>query len=466
MSCLSEPDGRPQAVLSSFLADRRGTVAMVFAMALLPTIGAIGCAIDYGRAVERETLIRSVADSAVLAATSRAALSLKPEEAKALVVNVFEKLSAPSATGVQITTKDVTVTDRTATRTATITFRGSVETSFMKILSFQEMQIGGTAQSVVGLMKPTDVYLLLDNSPSMGLAASTADMEKLRTATTKQWDVFRTDKTNQTRTCEFACHTIDNSAITNDPRFLNYYQLARLPSNNVVLRIDRVREAAQQIVQLAQQKSAGTDVPRQLFRFAIYTYGKTSELTLPAKLTTVQPLTEDLRSAYSAASSVDLMLTSWQQVFDTHSPHAPMLRDLLTAIKLTRDAEGRRRIVMFVSDGVANWHTPDCLATGGVYGVVNNVTTDRCFSPLDPSPCQDIKKEGIDMAVLYTTYLPISQSLTYENSVKKFAPLVEPRMRDCSSGPQFFRTVGTDEDITAALKDLFLSSLSSSRLSQ
>jgi hypothetical protein len=465
MAFLTKLRDGSRALRRSFLNDRRGTVAVVFAIALLPTIAAIGCAIDYGRAVERETLVKSVADSAVLAATSRAGLSLKPDEARALVLNVFDKLSASSTAGITITAKDVSVTDTTSSRTAAITFAGTVPTSFMKILSIHEMRIGGTAQSFAGLMKPTDVYLLLDNSPSMGLAASTADMEKLRSATSAQYDALKLTKMPAWKSCEFACHSTDNAPFDDQPKFQNYFKLAR--SSDVVLRIDRLRQAAREIITFAKDRSASSNSTETPFRFAIYTYGKTSELTSPGSLTTVRSLTADLTSADKAASSVDLMLASSNTLAVSASPHATVLGDLLNEIRKAPNASGRRRMVVFVSDGVADGKNPDCQSTDGIYVVWSKTgVTDRCISPLDPRPCQTMKDEGIDVLVLYTTYLPLTSDKFYDAYVKNRASLIEPRMQECSSGPQFFKTVGIDEDIVATLKTLFVNAVYSSRLTQ
>ena len=45
----------------------------------------------------------------------------------------------------------------------------------------------------------------------------------------------------------------------------------------------------------------------------------------------------------------------------------------------------------------------------------------RCQEPLDPSWCDDIKKNGVKIAVLYTTYLPLPTNAWYNSWIAPFA---------------------------------------------
>ena len=72
-----------------------------------------------------------------------------------------------------------------------------------------------------------DFYLLLDNSPSMGVGATPADVTTMVNNTP--------DK------CAFACHDLSNAN--------NYYNLAK--SLGVTTRIDVLRTATQQLMDTA-----------------------------------------------------------------------------------------------------------------------------------------------------------------------------------------------------------------------
>ncbi len=53
--------------LNSFLHDKRGNVAILFALSMVPIVGAVGAAVDYGRAVRLKTQLQIVADAATSA---------------------------------------------------------------------------------------------------------------------------------------------------------------------------------------------------------------------------------------------------------------------------------------------------------------------------------------------------------------------------------------------------------------
>ena len=57
-------------LISGFLADRRGNVAVITALSALPVITAIGCVIDYSMATMIKTKLQAAADAATLAAVS------------------------------------------------------------------------------------------------------------------------------------------------------------------------------------------------------------------------------------------------------------------------------------------------------------------------------------------------------------------------------------------------------------
>ena len=58
---------RLRALISSFLANARGNVAVITA---LPIISAIGCVVDYSMATTIKTKLQAAADAATLAAVS------------------------------------------------------------------------------------------------------------------------------------------------------------------------------------------------------------------------------------------------------------------------------------------------------------------------------------------------------------------------------------------------------------
>src|SRR5580698_4524174 len=61
---------RLQALISGFLANRRGNVAVITALSAIPIISAIGCVVDYSMATMIKTKLQAAADAATLAAVS------------------------------------------------------------------------------------------------------------------------------------------------------------------------------------------------------------------------------------------------------------------------------------------------------------------------------------------------------------------------------------------------------------
>ena len=57
-----------RAVLSTiirrFVHDRRGNIAVIFAIACVPLITAVGCAVDYSRATQARAKLQAAADAA------------------------------------------------------------------------------------------------------------------------------------------------------------------------------------------------------------------------------------------------------------------------------------------------------------------------------------------------------------------------------------------------------------------
>ncbi len=94
-------------------------------------------------------------------------------------------------------------------------------TMFLGVIGKTTMTVTGTSTATANMPLYIDFYLLLDNSPSMGVGATPADVTKMVNNTSDQ--------------CAFACHDLNN---TN-----NYYKLAK--TLGVTTRIDVLRTATQ-----------------------------------------------------------------------------------------------------------------------------------------------------------------------------------------------------------------------------
>src|ERR1700694_2807525 len=57
-------------LMRRFCSDQRGNIAVIFAIACVPLISAVGCAVDYSRAVQLRSKLQSAIDAASVGSIS------------------------------------------------------------------------------------------------------------------------------------------------------------------------------------------------------------------------------------------------------------------------------------------------------------------------------------------------------------------------------------------------------------
>jgi hypothetical protein len=164
---------------------------------------------------------------ASLSAVSQSALSLSAAKEQTNAVKFFKAQAASLKRG-SLSTVSAKVTDSGNGRTAVVNYTASVPTAFMGIGGFNNIPVSGSSTAASAIPTYIDFYLLLDNTPSMGVGATPADVKTMVNNTPDQ--------------CAFACHELDISP--ND-----YYGLAK--KLGVTMRIDVVRSATQQLMDTA-----------------------------------------------------------------------------------------------------------------------------------------------------------------------------------------------------------------------
>jgi hypothetical protein len=299
------------------------------------------------------------------------------------------------------------------------------------------MTVTGTSTSTANMPLFIDFYLLLDNSPSMGVGATPADVTTMVNHTT--------DK------CAFACHDL------NDPN--NYYDLAK--SLGVTTRIDVLRSATQQLMDTA----AATQTYSNQFRMAIYDFGASSNTQ---GLRALFALSSSLSSAKTAAGSIDLMTVLGQ---NNNNDQDTGFTAIFPAINNVISSPGSgvsnapQKYLFFVSDGVADEANGSCLKP------TPNGT--RCQSPIDTSLCTTLKTRGIKIAVLYTTYLALPTNPWYMQWIDPFnkgpygpSPNSEiaKNMQTCAS-PGLYFEVSPTQGISQAMTKLFQKAVADARIS-
>lgn len=426
-------------LIHAFCGNRCGNVAIIFGLVIIPIIAAVGAAVDYGFASRASAQLNSIADAAALSAVSQSALGEDSATAQTNAVNFFNAQVNVLARGT-VTGVSAKVTDSGTGRTSVLTYTASVPTAFLGVLDINSINIGGSSTAASGLPPYIDFYLLLDNTPSMGIGATPADVTTMVNHTPDQ--------------CGFACHT------TADPSN-NYYAIAK--QFGVTMRIDVVRTAAQQLTSTA---SAAEIVSRQ-FRMAIYDFGTDAST---AGLNKVHPLSASLSQASSDAASIDLMTIPYQNYNgDMQTDFDGVLSNMNQEISTPGDGSSPSRpqkYLFFVTDGVADADYPSTCSQPTDGG--------RCQEPINVVNCTTMKNRGIKIAVLYTTYEPLTTNAWYMQWVDPFnqgpwgpSPnsQIAANLQACAS-PGLYFEVSPTQGISDAMNALFQKAVAEAHLTK
>ncbi|MFL5097894.1 MAG: TadE/TadG family type IV pilus assembly protein [Xanthobacteraceae bacterium] len=124
-------------------SDRRGNVAIIFGLAILPIFGAVGAAVDYSAANSSRTEMQTAADDSALAVAKevRKLTSSQIEQKGSDYFNADFHRSNTKITQVK------TVYDP-AKSTVTVTASGTVKTAFMQLVHVSQMPIGARAVAI------------------------------------------------------------------------------------------------------------------------------------------------------------------------------------------------------------------------------------------------------------------------------------------------------------------------------
>jgi Flp pilus assembly protein TadG len=436
--------------IRSFLKNCHGGVAPMFALALVPLIAAVGSSVDYTIAAKVRSQLLAAADSASIGSVSKtsaglaaAALMTADGTVTAGVTDATKLFNAHVGSSASYTLNSVTakVVKSGLKITSTVEFAADVPMHFMGFFGHKVMTVKGSATAANSIPPFIDFYLLLDNTPSMGVAATPADVTTMVNGTS--------DK------CAFACHNTSDSN--------NYYKLAK--QLGVTMRIDVLRNATQKLMDTAK----ATAVFSNQFRMGIYTFGADAT---KVGLTTIQSPTTNLANAKSAAASIDLMTIPYQNYRgDTQTNLVEALGDIESKIAKPGDGSSSskpQKFLFFVSDGVANRvnGSPGCTeALVTSTDPQTGVKYARCQEPLNVSECDAIKKRGIKIAVLYTTYLPLPTNDWYNDWISPFSSKIGKNMESCAS-PDLYFEVSPSQGISEAMTALFQKAVAQARLTK
>jgi Flp pilus assembly protein TadG len=434
-------------LIGHFRGDQRGNIAVIFAIALVPILSALGCAVDYSRATQLRSKLLAAADAASVASIAKTSPAFAAAGSMTVdgpipagvtdATNVFTG-NMSGVTGFTLNSVTPVVTKTAGAVTSRVSFSASMPTMFLGVMGKSSVTVTGTSTSTANMPLFIDFYLLLDNSPSMGVGATPTDVATMVSHTSDS--------------CAFACHDL------NDPN--NYYNLAR--SLGVTTRIDVLRTATQKLMDTAAQ----TATYASQFRMAIYDFGASSD---SQGLRALFALSSSLSSAKTAAGNIDLMTVNGQ---NNNGDQDTGFSTIFPAINNVISSSGNgtssspQKYLFFVSDGVADESNSGCLKPKS--------GSSRCQSPIDPSLCTTIKNKSIKIAVLYTTYLALPTNAWYNSWIAPFnagpySPAsvnseIAQKMESCASPGLYFEVTPT-QGISDAMNKLFQKAVADARIS-
>jgi Flp pilus assembly protein TadG len=451
--------------------DNRAGVMMLMAFSLLALAAASGAAIDFARGLNFKLALQSASDAAALAGATEYLNTGSATKAKSLATSyITNALTALPPSGA--VTTNVTTSISGTTYSVAVTASASITASFLGVIENSiPVSVNSTASSSGA--PNINFYLLLDSSPSMAIAATTADIATLVANTQTQCDSAPSG--GSTCGCGFACHESDaggdshcNSTTCGlsglgNPGGEDNYQLAR--NLGLTLRIDLMTSATQNLMTTAQTTEASNNAK---YKMAIYTFD--------VNFTTYQTLTSNLSSAESSAGAIQMLevyknncLTSSNCNNDEDTNYNNAMSNINSAMPAPGNGTNAvgdtpQEVLFLVTDGVE-----DDYQSSPINPTTDTAGREQYLMNQHGDWCTTIKNRGIRIAVLYTEYLPIPNNGWYQNfdgsgkGISSFQSQIASTMQSCASPGLFFQ-VNVDGDISAAMSALFQSAVKTAYL--
>jgi len=499
-------------LMNRFRGDQRGNIAVIFAIACVPIISAVGCAADYSMATRMRAKLQSAVDAASVASISQkspgyiAAAAMTTNGSVAAGVtdanNIFNGIMT-TMTGYSNLSVTTTVTKTGIKLTSNVQYSASVPTTFMNVVGWSSMTISGSSSSSASLPPYIDFYLTLDVSGSMGLPSTSAEAVRMQSVNPDNYRQYPTG-------CTLACHFAPQNSACTDSGTQAY------PTNNYCLgyAISRVSQSGftsllssttvnstypagkklpstivsglpnslySNLSTVANCPTAGTDACIQLrldavgyavnqlfikannsmkvanqFRIGLYPF-------IRYLYSSYFPLTSSINGSstnsstinYAAANLASLLDTNMDSNLGSGGTHIDTaitsMNSVITSVGDGSAWNNTLPYVFLVTDGAQDPQVKG--VPNGSWSGSNHATV------IDPTVCSQLKTRGIIVSVLYIPYQPINPvNTSFAGDEDDYAnwniPNIPASLQGCAS-PGFYYTANTPADITAALNAMF-----------
>jgi Flp pilus assembly protein TadG len=204
--------------LSRLWRARGGNVGMLFAFSALPIIALVGFSVDYGSLVAVKWKVDQATDAAAMAGVTGAQAYLNSYTGASDPSSDVQTAGVNQATAqfksnlgamgnVSAPTPSVTVSVNNGVITSQVSVTYTVPTAFMAALGVKTMSAASTATATTTLATYVNLFIVIDNSQSMGIGAQVADQQIIYNASTTQSNFTTSPMTNdRAYGCAMVCH--------------------------------------------------------------------------------------------------------------------------------------------------------------------------------------------------------------------------------------------------------------------
>jgi Flp pilus assembly protein TadG/uncharacterized protein YegL len=353
--------------LLRFRQDSAGNVALIFGLALLPLMGAVGAAVDYSLASRQRAVIQSALDTAMLAGAIAGKASIDAGAGKSTAIAAAEAAAAASFKS-NIGSVAATLQADFKMKGLNISGTGSAAADaknlFMGIFGHKTTAIKATSQTASAAQPYLNVYLLIDISASMLLPSTSAGITQMING----------------QGCALACHDKTNGT--------DSYSWAL--SKGIQLRFQVVNQGIQNLLDYLQSQSAlKSHVKVELWSFD-HALKKNAAMT----------------SSYSTISSKFPAPSLASTDASAATPFNDLIDDFVSTVGAAGDGSSpsnAQKMVIIATDGVNDptreWVSDTALRT-----------QVRVF---DTAFCAAFAKKGVTLAIINTPYYPMTWDWGY-----------------------------------------------------
>ena len=435
--------------------ERAGNIGLTLALLLVPMIGAVGASLDYVRAYNIRSRMQADLDAALLAAIGGVG-SIEDSTLQTRIKNWFAAQTDLDASAYELT--EITVDSENLNIEARAS--STVPTTLMSILGIHSVDVSVSSVAQAPRKAYLNVYVVLDKSASMLLAATSNGQETMLASSAA---------------CAFACHTSEGATYTyGGHTYDNVYDLS--VQMGIKLRTDVAVAAVEAVLDMIEE----SDPTQERIKVGLYTIGEDATEVLSPTFSisgarkTLSTDADGLTSATSEEGSY----------FDTS------LESLAKLIGSGGDGEtaaSPKKLVLMLTDGVQSERNWVLQTTSGLRFPTSYNALQRAVTPLNPDWCQSMKDQSATVGVLYTEYLPMTWDWGYNATVgqtmnsSSFASVwqgtiasgsgtgtrlayIPVALEACASSSSLFLHAESEEEIETGLSQLFKQYLSKIRL--